>query len=91
MITWNVDGFTNELRRLEVTKYLWAQKVDIAIITESHLREEDIVVPQEGSGKERIFKFKLDGYDIVDWSCRESETVRIGGGVIVIARPWVNC
>ena len=87
IMTWDVDGFTNAVRRLEVTKYLFAQKVDIAVLTESHLREEHAILPQYEGGKEKIFTFKPERYKIVDWNCRESEVGRIGRGALIIARP----
>ena len=61
IMTWNIDGFNDPTRRLSVAAYLWKHRVDIAILTESHLLDEDIF-QDPGEGEERILPIKLDHY-----------------------------
>ena len=67
LLTWSVDGFREGERRLAVLSHLWEWGVDIAILTETHLRDEDIFKEppgQEGVVSKRIFKIKMDNYAI---------------------------
>ena len=92
ILTWNVDGSTHATRRLEIENYLWEHDVDIAILTESHLKDEDLFARQPYGDREKKFRFKLNHYKIIGWRNRESEVVRIGGGGGPIkAKTWVDC
>ena len=42
ILTWNVDGFRDPARRITIESALWKNKADIAVLTESHLLDEDI-------------------------------------------------
>ena len=89
-MTWNVDGFNTVDRRLEIVSYLWKKGVDIAILTESHLKDEDIYT-DPGDGKERVMLIKLDHYNITHWHNRESELNWRCGGVLILTRAGIDC
>ena len=57
--TWNVDGFSEPTRFLEIASFLWRRKVDIAVLTESHLLGDDIFFGL-GEGEGRIMRLQLD-------------------------------
>ena len=42
IVTWNIDGSNDPAQRLSVVAHLWQLRVDIAVLTESHLLDEDI-------------------------------------------------
>ena len=75
IMTWNVDGFNDHARRLAITSHLWKHKVDIAVLTESHLLDEDIFL-DPGEGKERIMRIQLAHYTIKHWHSRESSVTK---------------
>ena len=92
LLTWNVDGFRNQDRRMIIASCLWKWEVDIAILTESHLWDEDIFFDPPGSSGEeskRIYKIKMGNYYIANWHNRDSSDVPIGGGVLILARNGV--
>ena len=64
--------------------YLWEQKVDIAVATESHLLDDDIFT-DPGEGKERKIKIQLDHYRVVRWRNREPSVTHRCGGVLILA------
>ena len=43
LLTWNVDGFRGGEKRLMIQSCLWEWKVDIAVLTETHLRDEALL------------------------------------------------
>ena len=90
IMTWNVDGFNDPARRLAITSYLWKHKVDIAVITESHLLDKDIF-QDPGDGKERIMRLKLEHYHVIHWHNREETVNHRCGGVLIIARAGIDC
>ena len=90
LLTWNVDGFSTAARRLKIVSYLWNNNVDIAILTESHLLDEDIYT-DPGDGKERIMHIQLDHYHIAHWRNRESSVGRRCGGVLILTRAGIDC
>ena len=91
-MTWNVDGFGYPARRLLITTYLWEQSVDIAIITETHLTDEDIYKEVgEKEKAERIMLIQLDHYRLIHWRNRESSVKYRCGGVLILARPGIDC
>ena len=82
-------GFRESERRLAILSCLWAWDVDIAILTERHLRDEDIFLEprgHEGDISKRIFRIKMDNYGIAGWHNRESSEAYIGGGVLILAK-----
>ena len=90
MVTWNIDGFNDPPRRLAILTYLWEHDVDLAILTESHLRDEDIFhVPKPGG--ERILRIPMQHYRVIHWRNRESAEERRSGGVLMVARDGVDC
>ena len=89
ILTWNVDGFKDPTRRLAIESVLWKNKVDIAVLTESHLLDEDIFTTSS-EGKERIMKLKLEHYKVIHWHNRESSVTQRCGGELILARPGVN-
>ena len=89
-MTWNVDGFNDPACRITITSYLWRQDVDIAVITESHLRDEDNFTDL-GESKERHTRIRLDHYQIAHWRNREPETDHRCGGVLILSRPGIDC
>ena len=93
ILTWNIDGFRDKDRRMLIWSCLLEWGADIAILTESHLRDEDIFYYPPGcSGdvSKRIYKIKMDNYHIANWSNRDSSEVPIGGGVLILARNGVT-
>ena len=82
ILTWNADGFGERGRQLLILSCLWSWGVDIAVLTESHLRDEDIFYGPPGSenkeGK-RVYTIKMDNYLIDDWRNRDASEVPIGG------------
>ena len=94
LVTWNIDGFRDGARRLTILSCLWAWEVDIAILTETHLRDEDIFTDppgHEGDKNKRIFKIKMDNYSIADWHNRDSSEAHIGGGVLILVKHGIVC
>ena len=89
IMTWNIDGFNDPSRRLMITTFLWENKVDIAVLTESHLLDEDIY-KDPGDGKERIMLIQLSHYKIAHWYNRESTVNQRCGGVLVLARAGID-
>ena len=89
LLTWNVDGFKDPARRIAIESTLWKNKVDIAILTESHLLDEDIfIIPADG--KERIMKIHLAHYKVAHWHNRESTITQRCGGVLILTRPGID-
>ena len=82
--TWNIDGFTTEAKRLEVTQFLRERRVDIAVLTEPHLRDGDIFFVKQK--EEQCFRFEIRHFKILHWRNRESTVRKIGGGVLIVAR-----
>ena len=64
--------------------------MDIAILTESHLKDGDIF-EDPGEGKERITRMRLEHYCIAHWRNRESEVTRKCGGVLILTRAGIEC
>ena len=89
LMTWNIDDFNTHDRRLEIASHLWRDKVDIAILTESHLKDEDIY-EAPGEGKERVYRIKLDHYNIAHWHNRESTFNWKCGGVLILTRTGID-
>ena len=90
IMTWNVDGFNDPAHRITITSYLWRQNVDIAVFTESRLLDSDIFRGPEGGG-ERTMLIVLDHYKILHWRNRESTISQRCGGVLILARPGIDC
>ena len=90
IMTWNVEGFATAARRLKIISFLWTKRVDIAVLTESHLLDEDIVT-DPSDGKERIMHIQLDHYCIAHWRNRESTIGTRCGGVLILARAGIDC
>ena len=82
---WNVEGFDTTDRILEIVSYLWRCKVDIAILTESHLTDDDIF-EYPGKETERVLRINLDHYNIAHWRNRETEVGWRCGGVLMLTR-----
>ena len=59
LLTWNVDGFNSPPQRLSICSFLWKHKVDIAILTETHLLDSDIFRVSPITG-DRIILIQLD-------------------------------
>ena len=78
IITWNIDGFSGDAKRLEVLSRFWRLEADVAVLTETHLLDEDIFYDPPGVG-ERFFKIRMDHYGISDWRNREPGGQRGGG------------
>ena len=65
ILSWNVDGFRERARQLLILSCLWGWRVDIAIITESRLRGEDIFFGPPGSNGEEskgTYKLQMNNY-----------------------------
>ena len=48
---WNVDGFEDPPRHIAAPTYLWEQRVNIAILTETYPFDEDICFGSSGDRK----------------------------------------
>ena len=89
ILTWNVDGFRDPARRITIESALWKNKADIAVLTESHLLDEDIFT-STAEGKERIMKIHLTHYKVAHWHNRESTVTQRCGGVLILTRPGID-
>ena len=81
ILTWNVDGFRDKERRVVILSCLLQWGVDIAVLTESHLRDEDIFYDPpgaDGDESRRIYKIKMDDFYIANWHNRGSQEIPIG-------------
>ena len=87
--TWDVDGFSDPAQRLSIVAHLWKLRVDIAVLTESHLLDEDIFLGRR-KGKKRIPLITIDHYKIAHWHNRESTVKQRCGGVLILARPVID-
>ena len=90
LTTWNAEGFNTTDRILETVSYLWRCKVDIAILTESLLKDDDMI-GDRGEGEDRVLSINLDHYNIANWRNRGSEAGWRCGGVLMLTRAGVDC
>ena len=68
---------------------LWEGDADIAVLTESHLRDEDIFEYLE-DGVTKNIKLNVSPYRVVNWHNRENMEMQRSGGVLIIARMGID-
>ena len=89
IITWNVDGLNDRTKILAVETYLWEQQVDVAVLTETHLFDEDMEFEHPTTG-ERVPIFAMKNFIVANWRNRESEAGRRKGGVLILLKPGLD-
>ena len=63
--------------------------MDVAVLTETHLIDEDMEYVHPVSG-ERVPLFTMKNFIVANWRNRESEVGRRKGGVIILIRPGLD-
>ena len=72
ILTVNCNGIRTKSKRLELSDILDKLCIGACVVVETHLREDE---------KKRV---KFPNYTIVTASCRDGETKKIGGGVLIM-------
>ena len=81
LVTVNCNGLRRRRRRLALGHLLAVLKVDICIITESHLRKGDLKMLKGGDFPE---------YAVISSFCRKAKNRKIGGGVVIMAHTGLT-
>ena len=89
ILTWNVDGLKGRAKKLAVETYLWEHQVDVAVLTETHLIDEDMVTIHPTTG-EHIPKITMSNYIVANWHNRESEVGHKKGGVAILVKNGID-
>ena len=77
VITVNCNGIRKKYKRLILEKLLFDLNIGICVLTETHLR------------KQELDQVKFTSYIVVSESCRVARN-KIGGGVLIMVHPKIS-
>ena len=89
IMSWNIDGLNGIGERRSFATSLRGNAIDIAGLTELHLRDEDVGEDRE-RGAERLVKLLIDHYEVVNCYNRLEMGMIRSGGVLIIARVGID-
>ena len=65
---------------------MWEQQVDLAALTESRLRDSDVIEGEDAN----TTKICLEHYRVIHWRNRQNLDMARSGGVLTLAREGID-